>query len=155
MQKICAGVTRTGDLRFHASFPATDTGMVLPKPEPLNGMHRGADIKDLAQSLAHVVVVIASQSCPTLRPHGLEPAGLLCPWDSPGKNTAAGSHSLLQGIFSTQGSNTCLLDSFRFFTAEPSGLAHGTPHFQRRLGLNYSDCFQQASEASMAIMKER
>ena len=27
------------------------------------------------------------------------------PWDSPGKNTRVGSHSLLQGIFSTQGSN--------------------------------------------------
>ena len=26
-------------------------------------------------------------SCPTLRPHGLQPARLLCPWDSPGKNT--------------------------------------------------------------------
>ena len=26
-------------------------------------------------------------------------------WNSPGKNTGVGSHSLLQGIFSTQGSN--------------------------------------------------
>ena len=29
--------------------------------------------------------------------------------DSPGKNTAAGSHALLQGIFPTQGSNPGLL----------------------------------------------
>ena len=29
---------------------------------------------------------------------------LLCPWDSPGKNTGMGCHFLLQGIFSTQGS---------------------------------------------------
>ena len=34
---------------------------------------------------------------------------LLCPWDSPGKNTGVGSHSLLQGIFPTQGSNPSLL----------------------------------------------
>ena len=27
------------------------------------------------------------QSCPALRPHGLQPTRLLCPWDSPGKNT--------------------------------------------------------------------
>ena len=27
----------------------------------------------------------------------------LCPWDSPGKNTGVGSHSLLQGVFPTQG----------------------------------------------------
>ena len=39
------------------------------------------------------------QSCPTLRLHGLEPARLFCPWDSPGKNTGAGCHALLQGIF--------------------------------------------------------
>ena len=36
-------------------------------------------------------------------------ASLLCPWDSPGKNTGMGCHSLLQGIFLTQGSNLCLL----------------------------------------------
>ena len=38
-------------------------------------------------------------------PHGLYPTRLLCPWDSPGKNTGAGYHFLLQGIFPTQGSN--------------------------------------------------
>ena len=30
------------------------------------------------------------------------PPKLLCPWDSPGKNTGVGSYSLLQGIFPTQ-----------------------------------------------------
>ena len=30
---------------------------------------------------------------------------LLCPWNSPGKNTRVGSHPLLQGILSMQGSN--------------------------------------------------
>ena len=34
---------------------------------------------------------------------------LLCPWDSPGKNTGVGCHSLHQGIFPTQGSNLSLL----------------------------------------------
>ena len=40
------------------------------------------------------------------------PARLLCPWDSPGKNTGVGCHALLQGVFPTQGSNPsalCLL----------------------------------------------
>ena len=32
----------------------------------------------------------------------------LCPWDSPVKNTGVGCHSLLQGIFLTQGLNSCL-----------------------------------------------
>ena len=34
---------------------------------------------------------------------------LLCPWNSPGKNTGVGCHGLLQSIFPTQGSNPCLL----------------------------------------------
>ena len=32
-----------------------------------------------------------------------------CPWDFPGKDTGVGCHSLLQGIFPTQGSNLALL----------------------------------------------
>ena len=35
--------------------------------------------------------------------HGPYPARLLCPWDSPGKNTGVGCRDLLQGIFPTQG----------------------------------------------------
>ena len=44
-----------------------------------------------------------------MRPLGPYPARLLCPWNSPGKNTGEGCHALLQGIFLTQGSNLCLL----------------------------------------------
>ena len=44
-----------------------------------------------------------------MRPCGLQPARLLCPWDSPGKNTGVGCHFPLQGIFPTQGSNPGLL----------------------------------------------
>ena len=41
--------------------------------------------------------------------HGLEPTRLLCPLDSPGKNTGVGCHFLLQGIFLTEESNPGLL----------------------------------------------
>ena len=44
-----------------------------------------------------------------LQSHRLEPDRLLCPWDSPGKNTGGDCHSLLQRIFLTQGSNPGLL----------------------------------------------
>ena len=37
------------------------------------------------------------------------PTSLLCPWDSPDKNTRVGCHDLLQGIFQIQGSNLPLL----------------------------------------------
>ena len=57
----------------------------------------------LAYVLSHSIVAYS------LRPHGLQPARLLCLWDSPGKNTGVGSHSLFQGIFWTKGSNPGLL----------------------------------------------
>ena len=66
-------------------------------------------------------VLSCSQSCPTLRPQGLQPARLLCPWDSPGKSTGVGCHFLLQGIFQTRGWTWVSLITGEFFTAEPPG----------------------------------
>ena len=43
------------------------------------------------------------------RPHGLQPARLLCPWASPGSNTGVGCHFLLQGVLAPQGLNPSLL----------------------------------------------
>ena len=51
----------------------------------------------------------ASVMSESLRPHGLQPGRLLCPWDSPGKDTGVGCHFFLQGIFSTQGQNPSVL----------------------------------------------
>ena len=45
----------------------------------------------------------------SLQPLGAQPARLLSSWNSPGKNTGVCSHSLLQGIFLTQGLNMSLL----------------------------------------------
>ena len=45
----------------------------------------------------------------SVQPYGLQPSRLLCPWDSPGKNTGVGSHALFQGIFLTQKLNLDLL----------------------------------------------
>ena len=44
----------------------------------------------------------------SLRPHGLQPTRFLCPWNSPGKNTGVGCHSLLQGVFPIQALNPSL-----------------------------------------------
>ena len=52
------------------------------------------------------VYEVVSDSLP---PQGLQPATFLCPWDCPGKNTRVGCHTLLQGIFLTQGLNQPLL----------------------------------------------
>ena len=45
----------------------------------------------------------------SLQPYGLQSARLLCPWESPGKDTGVDCHALLQGIFPIQGSNSHLL----------------------------------------------
>ena len=54
-----------------------------------------------------------TQSCPTLWDpmDWNSPGSSVCPWNSPGKNTGVGCHSLLQGIFLTQGLNLGLLQA--------------------------------------------
>ena len=59
--------------------------------------------------LGHDCCFVA-KSCYTLcDPMDCSLPGSLCPWDFPGKNTGVGCCFLLQGIFSTQGSNPSLL----------------------------------------------
>ena len=53
------------------------------------------------QQLCYVTSVVSNPLCLC----GRQPTRLPCPWDPPGKNTGAGCHALLQGIFPTQGSN--------------------------------------------------
>ena len=52
---------------------------------------------------------------------------LLCPWDSPGKNTGVGCHFLLQGIFLTQGLNPHLLHLRHFQVGSWSLVPPGKP----------------------------
>ena len=58
----------------------------------------------------------------------IAPARVLCPWDSPGKNTEVGCHALLQGIFPTQGLNLHLLrllyQQVGFLPLGPQGKLH-------------------------------
>ena len=62
----------------------------------------------------------SSHLCLTLLlPHGLQLTRFLCQWNSPGKNTGVGSHSLLQGIFWTQGQNSGLLHCRHSLLSEP------------------------------------
>ena len=66
------------------------------------------------------VCVCYSVTSNSLWPHGLKPIRLLCPWNSPGRNTGMGCHFLLPRIFPTQ------------------GLHHGLPHCRQMLyGLSH------------------
>ena len=63
---------------------------------------------------SRAVCVLVTKSCPTLATpwtvaRQAKSARLPCPWDFPGKNTRVDCHSLIQGIFSTQGSIPGLL----------------------------------------------
>ena len=74
---------------------------------------------------------LVTQSCPTLCDpmDCMQPTRLLCPWDSPGENTGVGFHSLLQGIFLTEGSNLPLSCLVRW---QVDSLSSGPPGKPRR-----------------------
>ena len=57
----------------------------------------------------------------SLWPRRLQPTRLLCSWDSPRKNTGVGSHSFLQGVCLTHGSNLVSCIAGRFFTVWATG----------------------------------
>ena len=65
--------------------------------------------------------VKVTQSCLTLRPHGL-----YSPWNSPDQNTGVGSLSLLQGIFPTQRSNRLPALQVDSLPIEPPGKPKNT-----------------------------
>ena len=54
---------------------------------------------------------VASITSDSLRLYRMWLARLLCPYDSPGKNTGLGCNALLQRMFLTQGSNLCLVST--------------------------------------------
>ena len=75
--------------------------------------------------------VISVMSDP-LRPYGLRPARLLCPWDSLDKNTGMGCHALLQKIFPTHRLNPCLLHLLHWQAGSLLLVPSGKPSVQMR-----------------------
>ena len=103
----------------HSGLKGTQgKGRALPPPAE----HACADMEMSASLLQEILPSALSVVSNSPQPHGLQPARLLYPWDSPGTNTGMGCHAFLQEIFPTQGSNPCYLhwqgDSF---TTEPLG----------------------------------
>ena len=97
------GVMLTSSMRHSAliagsqsDLPKIGHGHVCLHMLSFEGFPHGASGKE---SVSHSVVSYS------LWPHGLQAARLLCPWNSPGKNTGVGCHALLQDIFPTQGLN--------------------------------------------------
>ena len=69
-----------GSLIFWASFTVQEHHQIIMVKVPLAG---------------EKVKILVSQSCLTLQPRGLYLTRLLCPWDSPGRNTGVDCHDLL------------------------------------------------------------
>ena len=93
--------------------------------EPVNVTLAGNSIpEDVVKLRSHgTVMCMCSVVSDSLQLHGLQPIGLLCPWDSPGvKNTGVGFHFLLQGVFPTQGLNSSVLHLLHWHLG-PSPLA--------------------------------
>ena len=77
--------------------------------DPIDGSPPGSPVPGILQARALEWVGISSPTHESekwkwsrsvmpdsLRPHGLQPTRLLCPWDFPGKSTGMGCHRLLQ-----------------------------------------------------------
>ena len=83
---------------------------MLPPTHPLMKTPRKAHNSSMSTLLLFSLKVLVSQSCLTLCDcMDCSSPRFLCPWNSPAKNTGLCYHSLLQGIFLTQGSNPGLL----------------------------------------------
>ena len=88
----------------------------------LNHKSKMKNFKESTQPYDTNIPIFLVAVSDSLRPHGLQPARLLCPWDFLGKNAGVGCHALLQGILPTQGLITHpLLCKGGFFTNEPPG----------------------------------
>ena len=74
-----------------------------------NTKSKRRQVKEKCLYLFLECVYVCSVVSDSLRPHGLYPTRLICPWNFPGKNTGVGCHFLFQGIFLTQGLNLHLL----------------------------------------------
>ena len=81
-----------------------------------------------------LVISVVSDS---VQPYGLQPARLLCPWDSLGKNTGVDCHALLQGTFPTQGLNPALLHCRQILYRWATKEAH---YHQRHLQRIWARC---------------
>ena len=82
---------------------------VLGFPSSLCPLEAGGPLHTPQRTLYVCACEVTAVISDFLQRSWLQPAWLLCPWDSPGKHTGVGCHALLQGIFLTQGSNPCLM----------------------------------------------
>ena len=100
-------------------------------------------LKGLVRHAYYRCVCVCSVVSDSLPPYELQSTRFLCPWNFPGKDTGVDCHFLLQGIFPTQGSNTCLLDLLHLLhrQADSLPLCHlGSPQYYGEREINPEHC---------------
>ena len=117
--------------------------------------------------MLHRHVYVCAVVSNSLRPHGLWPTRLLCPWDFPGKNTGVGCHFLLQEILPTKGLNPRLQAEALLLESRNLGSAPSHPclklFLQPMLGTvgvgraeaNSSNCARKQSPRNHSSMKRK
>ena len=140
-------------LQWHTGLHHSSATVQLPgqPPTPSMSFERSAALRllvvdvspaptvrpETCEALSLHACLVAPVMSDSLRPCGPQPSRLLCPWDSPGRNTAVGCHFFPQGIFPTQRSwpgdgmwISCIAG--RFFTIwatrEAQALSHCIPN---------------------------
>ena len=118
VQILSAGIMAEGGVeKSHRSQPSRHTLQRQNPPEAYRQFPKGTPEASQVthpwgpQALVHHAFLFAPERvhCSVMsnswQPYGLQSTRLLCPWDSPSKNTGVGCHSLLQEIFLNQESN--------------------------------------------------
>ena len=73
-----------------------NVGLILCSTRSTSGSNRGSYSVVVVVAGTAAAAAVASVVSDSVRPHRRQPTRLLCPWDSPGKNTGVGCHFLLQ-----------------------------------------------------------
>ena len=108
--KICAQWCQTLCDHMDYSPPGSSVhdGLLFPSPGEADSPELKMDSLP-TESPGEPCLTIYIYESRSVMSDSLWPHGLYSPWNSPGQNTGEGSHSLLQGIFPTQGLNPDLL----------------------------------------------
>ena len=122
------------EMEYQTTLPASwETCMQVkkqqsePNMEQQNGFKLGKEYVKAAYCHPAYLTQVQScclviKSCPTLlRPHGLYPTWVFCPWDFPGKNTGVSCHFLLRGSSWPRIEHESPALAGEFFTTEPPG----------------------------------
>ena len=121
------------------AFELTDfnSGMNIGRKTMEKGLSEQCCPLDFSAKIRACVTVfvhLAAQLSDSLRPHGLQSASFLCPWDSPGKNTAVGQPFPSLGDLSDPGTEPSLLHCRRVLYH----LSHqGSPRWKCSILLTY------------------